>query len=36
MKRVGHAHAIGSIGGVLKGLGIVMVILILEYIWRHM
>jgi len=26
----------GGIGGVLKGLGIVMVILIIEYVWRNM
>lgn len=36
MKRVSHSHVAGSIGGVLKGLGVVMAILILEYIWRHM
>ncbi len=36
MKSVGNAHAVGAIGGVLKGLGIILVIMMIDYLWRHM
>ena len=36
MKSVGNAHALGAIGGILKGLGVILVIIMIDYFWRNM